>query len=86
VGGSSMGVLTLVCWPQMSPSSTGKFKNLPSEEREFLEALEESGEEVEDLMDGASREPSPVLPTPKKQKLVNQGNQRTVVPRIQGTT
>jgi hypothetical protein len=53
----------------MSPSSTGRFKNLPSEEREYLEALEGSGEEVEDLMDEASREPSPAPPTPKKQRI-----------------
>jgi hypothetical protein len=46
--------------------SDGKLLNLPVEEREFLE---ESGEEVEDLMDAASREPSPAPPTPNKQRI-----------------
>eukprot|EP00884_Botryococcus_braunii_P011203 jgi/Botrbrau1/20083/Bobra.200_1s0086.1 len=53
----------------MSPPSTWKFKNLSSEEREFLEVLESSGKLVEDLMEGASRDPSPAPPTPKKQKV-----------------
>ena len=34
-----------------------------------MEALESSGELVEDLMEGASRDPSPAPPTPKKQKI-----------------
>eukprot|EP00884_Botryococcus_braunii_P012731 jgi/Botrbrau1/21459/Bobra.0216s0067.1 len=53
----------------MSPPSSGKFKNLSSEEREFLEALESSGELVEDLMEGASRDPSPAPSTPKTKKI-----------------
>ena len=53
----------------MSPPSTGKFKNLSSEEREFLEALESSGELVEDLMEGVSRDPSPAPSTPKTKKI-----------------
>lgn len=55
----------------MSQTSLEKFKNISLEDREYLESLEASGEVVEDLMAGPSRDPSPTpppQPAPKARK------------------